>query len=113
MGRVLPAFSGYLRYESEFIYDTMPTGRELLNITDVYEGAEVWLNDRCLGMKICPPYQFPLGEALRAGENHIRIEVATTLDRKVKSLPQDMRSLMFYSKITEPTGIVGSVEIWS
>lgn len=113
MGRVLPAFSGYLRYESEFIYDIMPTGMELLNITDVYEGAEVWLNGRYLGMKICPPYQFPLGEALRAGENHIRIEVATTLDRKVKSLPQDMRSLMFYSKITEPTGIVGSVEIWS
>ncbi len=112
MGRVLPDFSGYFRYETSFAYEGIVDGDEILLITDVYEGAKVWLNDCYLGMKFCPPYQFPLGKALHRGINQIRIEVATTLDRKVKSLPQDMRSLMFYSKVTGPTGLIGSVEIW-
>lgn len=112
MGKILPDFAGIIRYENEFTYDTQPTGREVLVISEAYEGAEVWLNGIYLGMRISPGYHFPTGHSLVRGRNDLRIEVATTLDRKVKSLPQDMRSLMFNSKVTDPTGIVGSVELW-
>ena len=42
----------------------------------VREAAVVWVNDRRVGSVWCPPYALDVTGALRAGVNHIRIDVA-------------------------------------
>lgn len=113
VGKILPDFSGFMRYEQEFNYDKVLTGKEVLAIQNAYEGVEVWLNDEYIGMRICPPYLFSLGCTLKAGKNTIRIEVANTLYHKVKTMNIPQNSFDFGAIIEEPSGIIGKVEIIS
>lgn len=97
-----PEFSGYVRYENTF--SAQSGDRLVLEITDAYEGIEVFVNDRSLGFQIVPPYRYALNDALISGENRLRIEVATTLERE----QTDKRWVLD----TNPTGITGEVTLW-
>lgn len=89
-------FSGIIRYETTF------EGRfRTLEITDAYEGVEAFLNDKSLGIQVAPPFLYDLRETVRDGENHLRIEVATTLERERGNI-----------KNAAPTGIVGEVALY-
>lgn len=83
----------------------------VLSIANAYEGVEVWLNDQYIGMCICPPYCFDLTNALREGENTLRIEVATTLYRKAKSMEDGNSPFSNPPVVMEPIGIVGDVKL--
>ena len=43
---------------------------------------ELFVNGNSLGIRVAPPFRYEIGDALREGENEIRIEVATTLERE-------------------------------
>lgn len=75
-----PAFSGFVRYEKQ-LYVREPFMSCLLIVEDAAEGVEVFVNGRSLGIQISSPFQYELGKDLQQGENSIRIEVATTLER--------------------------------
>ncbi len=102
-----PEFSGFVRYENTF------KGKEgdsyLLDITDAYEGVEVFLNGKSLGIQIVPVFRYLLKEGIVDGENHICIEVATTLSREMAKYPNS------YGQIQESTassGITGEVLLY-
>jgi hypothetical protein len=97
---MLPAFSGTFRYEADFAW-TRAARPAVLDLGEVYETAEVWLNGERAGVRICPPYLFEL-RGLRQGANHLVIEVTNTLVRE----QQD-----FLSRFTqqEPGGLLGTV----
>ncbi|MCC8105192.1 MAG: hypothetical protein LIO99_04125 [Clostridiales bacterium] len=102
-----PLFSGVVRYENRF--EAKADDQMLLEITDACEGVEVFLNEECLGIQIVPVYRFDLSGHLRDGENRLRIEVATTLERQMSTLPDA------YGRTKEPvglTGITGEVKLW-
>lgn len=110
-GRILPSFSGFMRYELKFNYNFKVDGKEYILIDNAYEGVEMWINDVYAGMKICPPYILSAA-ALKEGDNNIRIEVANTLYRKVEKITGGARKYFEpAAKVLEPSGIVGKVRI--
>ena len=106
-GDKYPDFSGFIAYETEFD----GTDACLLEIADAYEGVEVWCNGEYAGMRITPPFVFNLGNLVTSGMNKLRIEVATTLDRKVRTFGI-VNHFLPDPPILEPTGIVGEVRLY-
>lgn len=86
----------------------------ILEVTDAYEGVEVFVNDVSLGIQIAPPFSYCLTGRLRRGNNAVRIEVATTLERENAKLPDPIRMYMgLGEKIPEcPSGINGTVSLY-
>lgn len=104
-----PEFSGYIAYENSF------TGKErmnyILDITDAYEGVEVFVNGKSLGIQIVPTYHYIIPEEMICeGENKVRIEVATTLERQMAKTPNA------YGILPEPpackSGIAGEILLY-
>lgn len=107
-----PQFSGFVRYKSRF---TLPgPGRLLLEITDAAEGVEVFINGQSAGIQIVPVYRYDLTDLVKAGENELVIEVATTLERQwYESVKDD--PLVKQRGIIPPacgSGITGEVHLY-
>jgi hypothetical protein len=97
-------FSGYIRYETVFSVLSIEKGSRqtiMLDITDAYEGVEVFINGMSAGIQVTPRFIFDLTELCKQGENHLAIEVATTLERERGSV-----------KGAAPTGITGEVNLY-
>jgi hypothetical protein len=97
----LPAFSGTFRYEAEFDWNKeIKSG--FLDLGEVYETAEVWLNGQPCGLRICPPYRFEIDGLLRQGKNNLVIEVTNTLVKE---------QIEYFSRYAqqEPSGLLGPV----
>jgi hypothetical protein len=109
MGFLHPDFSGYYRYEANFDLATAATNVELC-MKDVYESAEVFINGHSAGLITAPPYRYPIGHLLQAGDNSIAIEVATTLERKAAAMGVDVACMNVPSPYS-PVGILGPVTI--
>ena len=73
-------------------------------IENIGENAELYLNGRHCGMRICPPYAFDITEAVREKDNELLLKVYTTLANSVKD-PVSMFTAI------EPTGAFGKVRI--
>ena len=101
-----PEFSGFVRYDCRFILGTdKPL---LLTIADASEGIEVFLNGESAGIQIAPPFAYTLQG--RAGENCLRIEVATTLERECYPLLQGYRKML--ARVPScPSGLTGKVTL--
>ena len=74
-----PSFSGFVRYDSSF--ELTKLRKLALEISDAYEGVEAFVNGVSAGIQIVPPFRYDLSELAVPGENRLRIEVATTLER--------------------------------
>ncbi|MDO4849695.1 MAG: glycoside hydrolase family 2 [Coriobacteriia bacterium] len=74
-----------------------------LDLGDVYEVAEVTLDGRALGARVCPPYRFDAGE-LAAGPHKLEVRVINTLDHAVR----DMFAL---TEPSDPSGLIGPVSV--
>ena len=101
-----PDFSGVIRYESTF-----EGSAQLVAVEDAYESAEVWINEKYAGMRICPPYRFDVGSLCEQGENRLRIEVRTTLERKVNKITGGMGPFGPEFGVVMPSGIIGRVTV--
>lgn len=82
-----PAFSGLVRYGSAF--ELPGPGRVTLELTDAYEGVEVFVNGKSAGIQIVPPFRYDLTPLTNEGRNTLTIEVATTLERHCYNLTKD------------------------
>ena len=97
-----PDFSGRIEYEAGF--DAPKARKCYLEIESVGENAELYVNDKYCGMRICPPYRFDVTDALKEKDNKMTIKVYTTLGNSVKD-PVSMFTAI------EPTGAFGSVKL--
>lgn len=102
---LLPEYSGTFFYETEITADPAGWGERIwLDLGEVYETAEVILNGRTQGVRICPPYRVELTD-LAQGKNHLGIKVANTLAKEQgdntfdRAMPQ------------EPSGLLGPVRL--
>ncbi|PLS05408.1 glycosyl hydrolase [Neobacillus cucumis] len=103
-----PAFTGIIKYEKTVDLEEQPE-QGYLSIEYIFEAVEVWINDEYIGMKICPPYQFEVGNYLRKGTNTIRVEVATTLDRDRLNQPEP--PFIIWHDPMDPTGMFGKITL--
>ena len=111
--KYLPDFSGAVRYETCFTLDS--EGPAVLELADAFEAAEVSVNGKKAGLRICPPYRFDLSGLVQAGENTLCIDVFTTLERAVAKLPPrpgDRPPLPKVSAVN-PYGLVGAVCLYT
>ncbi len=111
VGKIWPDFSGFMRYETRIWIEETLQKPVALTIENAYEGVEIWVNDQYAGMKICPPYAFDITGLLKQGDNHLRIEVANTLYRKVNSEQPTPNFFGPRSIMLEPSGIIGKVAL--
>lgn len=89
-------FSGIIRYEATF---EQPA--RTLEITDAYEGVEVFINGESLGIQVAAPFVYDLRGKTQDGCNRLTIEVATTLERERNEGNSD-----------QPTGLTGEVTLY-
>jgi hypothetical protein len=112
VGLTYPEFSGYIRYENTV--DIPVVRAAALVIEDAYEGVEVFVNGEPVGIQVAPPFRFEIGSAIKPGKNHLRIEVATTLERErhfAPPIPGDFFAMLAKAPVLAPTGIVGEVKL--
>ena len=106
-----PTFSGFLRYDTTVVLDGGPAA---LVIDYADEDVEVFVNDVSLGIQVAPPMCFDISKAVRPGENRIRIEVATTLERWSVESMKDNPYAAFMGGVQEPktgSGLTGKVHL--
>lgn len=73
-------FSGFIRYETRIMLEKFR--KVLIEITDAYEGVEVFVNGQSAGIQVVPSFLFDITGLCQTGKNEIAIEVATTLERE-------------------------------
>lgn len=96
-----PDFCGEILYETKF---TAIQGFSVLDLGQVGEVAQVWLNGTYLGARICAPYKFSLKDALKNGENELKILVRSNLAHRRRDL------FSTYIQIP-PSGILGDTSL--
>jgi hypothetical protein len=102
------AFSGFARYETNF---NAAAGERLTReITDAWEGVEVFVNGESAGLQITPPYIYDISALAKTGGNELAIEVAATLERERKADQSPIPSVPAYP--AAGSGITGDVTIW-
>ncbi|KKI92392.1 glycosyl transferase family 2 [Bacillus sp. SA1-12] len=100
----LPSFTGTFRYKIEFVWNqtAMPIQ---IDLGDVFETADVWLNGDHVGIRICPPYRLDIEGFVKQGVNTLIIEVTNTL---VKA----QRDFLSQFAQQEPSGLLGPVRLY-
>jgi len=96
-----PRFSGWIRYRTSL---ELLDGYSVLDLGEVGEVAEVTLNGKYLGSRICAPYKFDLSSAAREGKNELEIIVTGNLAHRRRDK---------FSKFLQlpPTGIMGDIAL--
>lgn len=103
-----PLFAGLIKYEKTFEMDEVKKDA-FLSFEFVYEAMELWINNQYVDMKLCPPYIFDIAKYLKKGENKIRVEVATTLDRDRFTRPEP--PFILWHDSIDPTGMYGEIKL--
>ncbi len=96
---MFPHFSGNIRYETTF---ESKDEFDAIDLGQVGEVAEVWLNDKYLGARINAPYKFKLSNALQKGENKLVVLVKNNLAHRRRD------EFSSYLQIP-PSGILGDI----
>lgn len=99
----LPNFSGTFAYKTELLLEKLE-GIAVLDLGDVYETAQVFVNGKNAGVRICKPYHFDISDILIEGVNEIQIEVTNTLVK-------DQKDMLSQGFIQEPSGLLGPINI--
>lgn len=101
--KYLPDFSGTFRYETEVEFDK-DVEEALIDLGDVYEIADLYINGECIGTRICPPYRFEVSKLLKAGKNQICVDVTNTLDKQLKDVASSGEEI-------QPSGLIDFIKI--
>lgn len=104
MLEIKPNFSGIIAYEAVFDIENIRTC--MLEFDNIYEAADVWINGEYAGMKFSPTYEFDISGLVQNGKNSIRIEVMTTLERRVSAITDETQANIIF-----PSGLLGSMRI--
>ncbi len=77
-------FSGIAAYDKSFEMNQLPTdGRIYLDLGDIAEVAEVWVNGKPMGITWSKPHRFDITDAVKAGTNQLKVEVANTWSNRM------------------------------
>jgi hypothetical protein len=115
-------YSGTAAYEKTFTMTSTPdhASRLWLDLGEVHELAEVRVNGKSCGITWCPPFRADVTEAVKPGENQLRVEVVNFWPNRIvgdASLPADqrltktnIRNLTAKTPL-EPAGLLGPVQL--
>jgi hypothetical protein len=105
-----PDFAGFIRYErSVTLAAEQSAAPRILEITDAYEGVELFVNGVSAGIQIAPPFRYRIDHLVKTGVNTVTVDVATTLERQVP--PSGFAAAIETPKPKAPMGITGHVTL--
>jgi len=90
---------GTLRY-TKVINGRPSAGKVRLDLGDAFETAEVRVNGKAAGVRVCPPYHFDVSGLLTDGENLLEIDITGT-----------NRNFSSQTSMYEPFGLLGPVRL--
>ncbi len=96
-------FSGIARYSKVFqheINSLFPDQKVFLDLGELFNVGEVWLNGEYLGITWTKPYRIDITDALKAGENILEVKIANTWSNRLKGDAVTGKSFTF-TNITE------------
>lgn len=76
-------YSGSAIYTKSFKYEEQYKGRVYLDLGDVSKIADVWLNDKPLGITWTKPFRYDITAFIKPGENRLRVEVINTWSNRI------------------------------
>jgi len=85
LARKLPDFSGIIRYDAVWNIEN-PERYRIMELSNVGETAQLWVNDIYCGEVVGKPYRFIIEEALSQGVNRLRLEVRNNLAYRERDL---------------------------
>ena len=94
----LKDFCGTVCYQTEFDADLKDADRLILDMGNVAEQAEVYLNDVYVGYRLWAPYRLDITEYVKNGKNSLRIEVTNSLANR-------------YGNVRLPSGLLDNVAL--
>ncbi len=81
----LREYAGTLRYRCSFFLPKQHSNQKIgLSAGRVEEIAEVTINEKSAGVRICPPYEWDISSLVNTGENVLEIDVTNTAQAKWK-----------------------------
>lgn len=113
-------FSGTATYENTFKVNSPINGTYVLELGDVKNIAEVFVNGKNMGVVWKKPFKIDITEAVKAGKNSIQIKVTNTwVNRLVGDAQPDVKqkttftTMPFYRANSPlvPSGLIGEVKI--
>jgi len=107
----LPLFSGTVAYETTLTLSGAPDAAAELVLAEANEAVEAWVNGEYAGMRLCPPYRFPVGSLLQSGANDLRIEVTNTLANRMKPFANPVLAMFTPPEFDAPVGLRGPVRL--
>lgn len=93
-----PFFSGRAEYTLNLSWKKQNNGPVELDLGQVWNTADIYVNDQFAGTRIWAPWTVDITHLLRDGENKIRISVANTLGNRFEKKPF-------------PSGLLGDVAL--
>ncbi len=96
-----PSFSGWMKYETEFEVEEEVSAIDLGQVGEV---VHAWLNGIDLGERVDAPYVYDVSRAVKAGKNHLALEIANNL------VHQHMDYFSQFVQIA-PSGLLGPVKL--
>lgn len=97
-----PNFSGKIEYTAKINLNKKQ--KQYIKLGAVGENAELFINGISCGMAICRPFIFDITDAVKEGENELKIEVYTTIANA------ELDPISMFVPM-EQTGVSGGVEI--
>lgn len=101
----IPGFAGKMRYTFRLPLAKVPAGATL-DLGQVGANASVTVNGQDVGIRIAPPYTYPVEACLVPGENTVTVTVSNTLAGKLRD------HFSFYLTLG-PSGLMGPVRLLS
>lgn len=99
-----PNFSGKMKYETSLHVEEGDSNMAI-DLGEVGEVAQVFVNGVDCGIKIAPPYFYDISEMIKCGENTLEVVVANTLVHRLQD--------NFSAFLTIPaSGLMGPVKIY-
>ena len=86
----------------------------ILDLGEVYETAELWVNGKSAGARMAPPYRFDVEGLVKTGTNTLRLEVVPNQGARpaptglVEAVIESISAAAYCPLV--PTGILGPVE---
>jgi hypothetical protein len=118
-------YSGTATYEKSFALNDpgfkTQNAKLILDLGNLRELAEVKVNGKSCGVLWCPPWSMEISDAVKPGENNLRIEIVNFWPNRIigdATLPPDRRlTRTNIRKLTEktplePAGLFGPVRLY-
>ncbi|HPS54847.1 MAG TPA: glycosyl hydrolase [Sedimentisphaerales bacterium] len=109
----LDTFSGFVDYTKTFDCDSTD-GKIILDLGKVYYTAELWINDKKVGEKIWPPFEFDITDYVKNGSNKLFVRIGNTIYNTMRQYKGMNNACLDWTVVTEEekiSGLFGPVAI--